>query len=380
MELQQRAKSARPQEYEALIDIYATADDGLAIVQSGTVRYVNQAMVRIAGTDLTGRRAADIFSKELLEALGSGRAASFEEQDLFGRSLTIRCYCSRDAQALIFIDPTQAEKSIREQAENLEALENLCYRMGTAITNILSGVELIESKLPADTPDKVRDYLAVIHKNTHQLRAAYLSSSALFQDMQGRARDKGCRPGNIAACVRQAAADAQAHFAEQGVQLQYTCSAERIDFAFNPQSVEQMVLQLLAQELADAKPGGIVALRLDDAGDHVSLTVCDDAGPAEDGLLQFLFGERIEELGQGLAKYGENLYLVKRLAAYYDGRMSIENTKAGKRIAVCLPRNQIAQYIQEESDCAYAPPQLAKTMFSSLLPLSAYRGGGGDGQ
>ena len=360
--------------YSQLISIYDSAPDGLIIVKDGTIQHANNTLYSLLGVDITELKLEDVFSHELMgkinQALMESTSILLARERVFDHEFSVRVTRTANGYIIVLGRLQASHQEEERRQEQIRAIETFRQRLGSPITNILSSLELCEKRLPADVPEKVRQYMALINKNTHEILQISISLSELIQGALP-SFDKGCRSDDIAEFVYNLVEQVGDRFSRKGIMLDLEKDYEPIPFVFNRNSIRHAILRLLAHELRYTKAGNLVRIRVKRGERMVVITASDDGPGLPDGYLTFLYGNRVDDLDRDIKEYGSELYLVKRVVERYDGRVLIECSNQGTSISISLPENQIESYVEERRG-VYSGLSPIKVEMSELLPLEDY--------
>ena len=197
-----------------------------------------------------------------------------------------------------------------------------------------------------DIPEPAIAWLKMINTSVGNMSSALMDIVEVIESREENA-DKGCRLEDLTACAHGVCEEMGRRFEIKGARLEISSEPERIVFPVNIKSVVNILLRLLDYMADCAKPGDTVKLCIKSFENHVELSVSDCAGIIPEEHLEFLKSPQIENMDKIFKVHGNNLYLVRRIAVFYDGSMDAENTGAGKRITVKLPRKQVSSHVQQ---------------------------------
>lgn len=336
--------------YEVLLRCYADAREGFAVVKDGIVNYANCALVNMAGENICGQALGEILPAEICDKINSAYAEKkngyIECASVFGRTADIRAMRQENELLLIFTDLDAAMQEIRKNEESFKILKSAYKRLVDSITSMDSAAELMVKCMAPDIPEEAIAWLKMINTSVGNMSGALMDIVEVIESREENA-DKGCRLEDLTACVHSVCEQMGKRFEIKGARLEFSSEPERIVFPVNVKSIVNILLRLLDYMADCAKTGDVVRLCAKSFEDRVELCISDSAGNIPDEYLGFLKNPQLESMDKMFKAYGNNLYLVRRIAVFYDGCMDAENTGAGKRITVKLPRRQVSAHVQQ---------------------------------
>ncbi len=336
--------------YEVLLKCYADAREGFAVVKDRIVNYSNRALLNMVGEDICGAPLCDILPSEIFDKINKAyaekRSEYIECAEVFGRTADIRMLRHGNELVLIFTDLDAAMQEIRKNEESFKILKSAHKRLVDSITSVDSAAELMVKCMAPDIPEPAIAWLKMINTSVGNMGSALMDIVEVIESREENA-DKGCHLEDLTACVHGVAEQMARRFKIKGASLGISCEPERIVFPINLKSVVNILLRLLDYIADCTKPGDTVRLCVKSFENHVELSVSDCAGNISEEYLEFLKNPQIQDMDKMFKTYGNNLYLVRRIAVFYDGCMDAENIGAGKRITVKLPRKQVSTHVQQ---------------------------------
>jgi PAS domain S-box-containing protein len=258
----------------------------------------------------------------------------------FVRDLTARVEAEREREQLL-----QRELGARREAEAAsrakdEFLATLSHELRTPLNAIVGWTRmLLDGTMDERSTTRA---LQVIDRNAHLqvqlvgdiLDVSRIITGGLRLDLQPV--DLGSIIGAALDAVRPAA-DAKK------VRLRSRLVASARLTQADPQRLQQIVWNLLANAVKFTQPGGLVEVELVDAGDSVRIRVQDDGGGIDPAFLPHVF-ERFRQADGSVSRehggLGLGLAIVRHLVELHGGRVRAESQGLGKGSAftVELPR------------------------------------------
>ncbi len=340
----------RSDTYEVLLGCYGEAHEGFAVIKNGVVNYANRALLHMAGEDICGMPACDIFPPEVVEkinkAFSEKKSEYLECAEVFGKTVDIRVLRHGYEMVLIFTDLDAAMLELRKNEESFKILKSAHKRLVDSITSVDSASEIMVKCMASDIPEPAIAWLKMINNSVGNMSGALMDIVEIIESREENA-DKGCHLEDLSACINRVAEQMGRRFEIRGAQLEVESQPESIVFPVNIKSIVNILFRLLDYMADCAKTGDTVRLCAKKFESHVELSVSDAAGNIPKEYLEFLKNPQIEQMDRMFKDYGNNLYLVRRIAVFYDGNMQAENCGVGKKITVKLPRVQISSHVQQ---------------------------------
>jgi len=232
------------------------------------------------------------------------------------------------------------EEELAEKSKT-EFIASISHELRTPLTTIQNSVSNILAGVTGKITEKTRDYLIAMKSDCHRL-------ADLVNDLLDMAKlEAGSMPINrrvmsIAAVVNDTIRSlaSQAH----ACNIKLTCeTVGRISPVFaDPQRIEQVLLNLVANAVQFTPPGGRVTVRTFDSGDDV-VTVVEDTGIGIAVELQkqifSKFYQVRREPGPGSRGSGLGLAISHGIIAVHGGSIWVESTEGqGSRFYFSLPK------------------------------------------
>ena len=225
------------------------------------------------------------------------------------------------------------ERALRERNEALieadrlkdDFIQHVSYELRTPLTSVIGFAELMSNEASGGLNAKQTDYVEAILSSSHSLLSivdnildlASIDAGTLslsFEDVDLRA-------------LSEAALDAlKERIAEAGIRVELETDDRVASLRADPQRMRQILFNLLSNAIGFSEPGTSVTLAYHDEGDHVALSVIDQARgiPPEDVSAIF---DRFMTRTQGTRHRGAGLglSLVKSLVELHGGSVDVES-------------------------------------------------------
>ena len=145
---------------------------------------------------------------------------------------------------------------------------------------------------------------------------------------------------------RQIVQEVGARHAEREIELY--CSGD-LTGHWDPVRLEQLVSNLLSNALQYGRPRSTVAVRAEDNGDEVALTVHNEGEPIPKDVQRSMFDPLVRHAADSHSSpgLGLGLYIVRMVADAHRGRIDLDSGSEGTTFTVVLPR-RVAEDSQPE--------------------------------
>ena len=259
----------------------------------------------------------------------------------FVRDLTARAQAEREREDLLLREQTARREAEAANRAKDEFLATLSHELRTPLNAIVGWTRmLLEGTMDEQS---IRRALEVIDRNAHlqvQLVEDILDVSRIITGglrLDLKPVDLGTVIGAALDAVRPAA-DAK--------KIRILCRLTAVSRLTegDPQRLQQIVWNLLANAVKFTGPGGLIEIELVDAGDRrVRITVRDDGVGIEPGFLPFVF-ERFRQADGSVSRQhgglGLGLAIVRHLVELHGGTVRVESQglDRGATFIIEIPR------------------------------------------
>ena len=261
---------------------------------------------------------------------------------MLGRDVQIRAFKYCDEIFVVCTTIDEIIHQMRKNTESFELLRNAHNKLIDAITVINSTVEMVAGL----SPDEILGKMKTINDSTADINIAAMEVMEIMRLSEDK-KTKGCKVGDLGALVNQITETLESFYRPRRIGIELSLNPENFTFYYNDISMKNLVLRIINHSLKRADEGTIVKVELNDRGSYIEITVKDTAGKLTDEYNAFISNPSVSELNGMLEKYGEELYLVRRIATYYDGRFEIGSDGIYTTFTVKLPRQQAVMSVNE---------------------------------
>ena len=249
---------------------------------------------------------------------------------------------------------------VEAQAEQLRDLDraksrffaNLSHEFRTPLTLLLGPIETMLDR--AEAPEDLRLLRGM---QTQSRRLLRLVGQLLdLSKLDAGAVALHAQPGDLVAFLRRLTASFASLAEQRGVTLGFQAEDGRVDAAFDPEKLEQIVGNLLSNALKFTPEGGKVQVGLEVGGSEAVVQVRDTGTGIEPDALERVFDRfyQTEAASDGLGT-GIGLALARDLAELHGGSLSAESTVGfGSVFTLRLPLDLVAD--EEKQGASAAAP------------------------
>ena len=223
---------------------------------------------------------------------------------------------------LAFYFYRESSREMREATRRVSFVNQVSHELKTPLTNIRMYAELLEGELRRD--DGCRQHLGVIVSESQRL-SRLITNILTFSRGERRQLKLRRRTGVIDEAIAALLAQFQPSFENHGITAGFEPGAGR-PVSFDVDAVQQIVANLLSNVEKYAASGRRVDVTSEQAGDEVTITVC-DRGPG----IPIREHERIFEpfyrpsnaLTDGVTGTGIGLAIARDLAVLHGGNLEL---------------------------------------------------------
>lgn len=298
----------------------------LAVILELTLDYMSRPPA-------TGRTVAIIFNRMILFTSVVWFASSRRraEEKLREQSQLLQVALEREQAAR-----TQAETADRLKEEFLATVS---HELRTPLSAILGWASMLNfSKLDTETTSNA---LSVIERNAKAQAKIVGDILDVSSIVKGKLRIDA-RPVEFANIVRSAVDTLQLAADAKAISLSVSLDPEAGVVAADPDRLQQIVWNLVANAIKFTPMGGRVVVQLARAGSHLVLTVSDNGTGIDSEFLPHVF-ERFRQADSSTTRkhggLGLGLAIVRHLVELHGGTVSVESsgTGQGAKFTVRLP-------------------------------------------
>ncbi|GAB4266773.1 sensor histidine kinase [Deferrisoma sp.] len=337
--------------YQSLLE---GALDGIALLRDGEIVYANPSFRELFG--LSPAAAEGLRLVELLEP-GSRKAmlkaldelaerprvlprVEVEARGPQGRPLVLDLGFQamlHEGVPAVLVQVHNATARARREQEIRERVDHLLRVLGhdlrTPLTAVLGYGQLLDERLDKETPEKLREMVAVLRRSAEGLRR--LAEGMLEYAALGR-EGSPLGPVVLEPLLRTVEAELADPIVRSGAAIRYRGLPERV--WGRPVEVGRVFRNLFENAIRYAQPGVPPEIEVagegEDRGFHV-ISVADNGRGVAPEDRERIFG--LFEKGPG-GGTGLGLALVHRIVTGYGGRVWVEPGEEGSRFYVTLPR------------------------------------------
>lgn len=280
----------------------------------------------------------DDLNKGANEVLSSHKAYEKEIQSKTGKWYLLKCapYCTIEnlikGVVISLVDITN-KKLLDETivSENLktEFFSNLSHELRTPLNVILSALQLLNTGTSGsdvnDREIKFKKYSNIMRQNCYrQLRLVnnmidITKLDAGFFELN----TQNCNIVNIVESVTMSVAE---YIKSKSIELIFDTDIEECIISCDPEKIERVILNLLANSIKFTKPGGNITVNMYDKGENIIISIKDTGIGIPNDKLDIIF-DRFRQVDRSLTRKQEGsgigLSIVKSLVELHKGSISV---------------------------------------------------------
>jgi len=236
----------------------------------------------------------------------------------------------------------QLQEALQYDKIKTEFFANISHELRTPINIIFSAIQVLNLKLDECGSAKLHmdNYLSMVKQNCYRLLRLVNNLIDItkidsgFLNIQTNNYDIVSIVENITLSVAQ-------YIENRNISLVFDTNAEEKIMAFDPDKMERIILNLLANAVKFTPEGGEIAVTITDQEDTVSISVKDTGIGIPEDKLKVIF-ERFRQVDKTLSRNREGsgigLSLVKSLIELHDGTIDLSSEYGkGSEFIITLP-------------------------------------------
>lgn len=236
----------------------------------------------------------------------------------------------------------QLQEALQYDKIKTEFFANISHELRTPINIIFSAIQVLNLKLDECGSAKTHmdNYLSMVKQNCYRLLRLVNNLIDItkidsgFLNIQTNNYDIISIVENITLSVAQ-------YIENRNISLVFDTNAEEKIMAFDPDKMERIILNLLANAVKFTPEGGEIAVTITDKEDAVSISVKDTGIGIPEDKLKVIF-ERFRQVDKTLSRNREGsgigLSLVKSLIELHDGTIDLSSEYGkGSEFIITLP-------------------------------------------
>lgn len=236
----------------------------------------------------------------------------------------------------------QLQEALQYDKIKTEFFANISHELRTPINIIFSAIQVLNLKLDecGSAKPHMDNYLSMVKQNCYRLLRLVNNLIDItkidsgFLNIQTNNYDIISIVENITLSVAQ-------YIENRNISLVFDTNAEEKIMAFDPDKMERIILNLLANAVKFTPEGGEIAVTITDKEDAVSISVKDTGIGIPEDKLKVIF-ERFRQVDKTLSRNREGsgigLSLVKSLIELHDGTIDLSSEYGkGSEFIITLP-------------------------------------------
>ncbi|MFN7930721.1 MAG: response regulator [Blastocatellia bacterium] len=274
----------------------------------------------------------------------------------------------------------QAARQLAEETSRLKDnfLTTISHELRTPLSHVLGWVVMLRTGKVA--ADNVPDVLATIERNARLQQRLIDDLLDTSQVVTGKMQLRW-QPFRLAEVIEAAVNSARPAATARNIQLEVAIDPLPAPFQGDPDRVQQIVWNLVANAIKFTPPSGRVSVRLKQREQHAEISVSDTGEGIAPEFLPFVFNRFIQadtSISRKHGGLGLGLALVRHLVELHGGAVSAQSPGLGQGavFTVALPLSGNEEEAEKEAAQSHesAAPALSLTpSLSPSLPLSGVR-------
>jgi two-component system CheB/CheR fusion protein len=305
------------------------------------------------------------------EVLSSRMSSEKEIQSKNGSWYLLKCtpYCTSEnlirGVVLSLVDITN--KKLLDETLLLESLKteffsNLSHELRTPLNVILSALQLLDiyenSSDISDKEKKVKKYRNIMKQNCYrQLRL--VNNMLDITKLDAGFFELTLQKCNIVSIVESVSLSVAEYIKSKSIELIFDTDIEECIMPCDPEKIERVILNLLANSIKFTKPGGDISVNMYDKGENVIISIKDTGIGIPKEKLNIIF-DRFRQVDRSLTRNQEGsgigLSIVKSLVELHGGTISVLSEYGkGTEFIIVFPvsvldeENDICEIFEDES-------------------------------
>ena len=305
------------------------------------------------------------------KVLSSNMSSEKEIQSKNGSWYLLKCtpYCTLENSikgvVLSLVDITNKkllDETILSETLKTEFFSNLSHELRTPLNVILSALQLLDTYVTGgevnDKERKFKKYSNIMKQNCYrQLRLVnnmidITKLDAGFFELTLQ----NCNIVNIVESVTMSVAE---YIKSKSIELIFDTDIEECIISCDPEKIERLILNLLANSIKFTKPDGNITVNMYDKGENIIISIKDTGIGIPNDKLDIIF-DRFRQVDRSLTRKQEGsgigLSIVKSLVELHSGKISVSSQYGkGTEFNIVLPvtallkENDICRIFEAES-------------------------------
>lgn len=241
-----------------------------------------------------------------------------------------------------------AEEKLKEANEKLKEYNQLkdefvctaSHELRTPLSVIMGAIRLVLDEIPGEIIEEQREVLSLAMDGIQRLGRIVDSLLSISKIESGRLELQKAII-NICDLIKSTVSDYQPLARDKGIGLDYEVPAEGVNIRLDPDSIEEVLINLISNSLKFAPEGGSIKVVCARRDNHVLLSVRDSGvGIAEEDVPKLFdkFTQFGRKAGPGEKGTGLGLAITKKLVEMHGGTIGVESeVNKGTTFTISLP-------------------------------------------
>jgi len=295
-----------------------------------------------------GRPMQDISTNLINDDLNIGASEIIKSHELYEKEIQskngswylLKCapYCTFDnlikGVVLSLVDITNKkllDEKILSETLMTEFFSNLSHELRTPLNVILSALQLLDTYSSSgevnDKERKFKKYSNIMKQNCYrQLRL--VDNMIDITKVDAGYFELTVKNHNIVNIVESVTLSVAEYIKSKSIELIFDTDIEDCIISCDPEKIERVILNLLANSIKFTKPGGNITVNMYDKGENIIISIKDTGIGIPNDKLDIIF-DRFRQVDRSLTRNQEGcgigLSIVKSLVELHKGTVSVSS-------------------------------------------------------
>lgn len=259
------------------------------------------------------------------------------------------------------------QNSVSETMTKTEFFANITHEFKTPISVILGSIQLLEQKLPADSPERLRfgKSIDVMKHNCYRLLRLVNNILDMSRLDSGfvKVNKVNC---NLVYLTEEITQSVAPYAAQKNLTLLFDTETEEIITALDIDKMERVLLNLLSNAIKYTAAGGMIQVTVSSKSDKACISV-KDTGYGIPRHMQAMVFERFRQVDSQLTRdtegSGIGLSIVKSFVELHGGSISVvSEEKKGSEFIIELPIQLCEENCESVSSPSITQPRIIEAV------------------
>ena len=227
---------------------------------------------------------------------------------------------------------------------------NISHEFKTPLNLIFSALQVIELKNNTNEDKSLEKYTAIMRQNCYRLLRIMNNFIDITKIDSGNFFTH-FKNGDIVFTVENIVMSTVDYIESKGINITFDTDVEEKTIAFDPDSIERIILNLLSNAVKFTPSGGSIDVNIYDKADNIVISVKDTGIGIPKDKQDSIFKKFVQvdkSLSRGTEGSGIGLSLVKELVVLHNGTIELESTpNEGSEFKITLP----VKLLKDDENC-----------------------------